>query len=378
MAEKRDYYEVLGVSKTATADEIKKAYRSLVKKYHPDVSTEPKDVAEAKFKEISEAYEVLSDPEKRSLYDQYGHAGVDGSFGAGGFNMSDFTHGDDLNDILSEIFGGFGGFGGFGRGSRPNAPRQGDSLRYDLEIDMLDVLNGKEVPIRVRHSVACPDCKGTGAKDGKTKSCPDCGGRGQMQQIRNTMFGQQMVVSECSRCSGTGRVPEQQCAKCGGRGRMNKESKVSVTIPKGIDDGMRLRVGGAGDAGYNGGPAGDLYVVIHVKEHKTFERDGDDLWMKAEASYPKMVLGGSITVPTLDGKSVEINIPAGTQVDSVLKVSGQGLPNLSRPSIRSNLYVRLGVIIPKKTTAVEKELLTKLDSEAGKKSNVKSKKGFFK
>ena len=271
----RDYYEVLGVDKTADADTIKKAYRSLAKKYHPDVSTEPKDVAEAKFKEISEAYEVLSDPDKRSRYDQYGFAGVNGDFGAGGFNMNDFTHGDDLNDILNDLFGGM--FGGGRRSRNPNGPRQGDSLRYDLEIDMLDVLNGKEVPIRVRHSVACPDCKGTGAKDGKTKSCPDCGGRGQMQQIRNTMFGQQMVVSECSRCSGTGRIPEQQCAKCGGRGRMNKESKVSVTIPKGIEDGMRLRVGGAGDAGYNGGPAGDLYVVIHVKEHKTFERDGDNV-----------------------------------------------------------------------------------------------------
>ena len=377
MAEtKRDYYEVLGVSKGANADEIKKAYRSLAKKYHPDLHPDNREEAEAKFKEISEAYEVLSDPEKRSLYDQYGHAGVDGSFGAGGFNMNDFTHGDDLNDILNDLFGGM--FGGGRRSRNPNGPRQGDSLRYDLEIDMLDVLNGKEVPIRVRHSVACPDCKGTGAKDGKTKTCPDCGGRGQMQQIRNTMFGQQMVVSECSRCSGTGRIPEQQCIKCGGRGRMNKESKVSVTIPKGIDDGMRLRVGGAGDAGYNGGPAGDLYVVIHVKAHKTFERDGDDLWMKAEASYPKMVLGGSITVPTLDGKSVEISIPAGTQVDSVLKVGGQGLPNLSRPSIRGNLYVRLGVTIPKRYTAVEKELLTKLDAEAGKKSTAKSKKGFFK
>ena len=377
MAEsKRDYYEVLGVSKGASADEIKKAYRSLAKKYHPDLHPDNREEAEAKFKEISEAYEVLSDPEKRSLYDQYGHAGVDGSFGAGGFNMNDFTHGDDLNDILNDLFGGM--FGGGRRSRNPNGPRQGDSLRYDLEIDMLDVLNGKEVPIRVRHSVACPDCKGTGAKDGKTKTCPDCGGRGQMQQIRNTMFGQQMVVSECSRCSGTGRIPEQQCTKCSGRGRMNKESKVSVTIPKGIEDGMRLRVGGAGDAGYNGGPAGDLYVVIHVKADKTFERDGDDLWMRADASYPKMVLGGSITVPTIDGKSVEINIPAGTQVDNVLKVSGQGLPNLSRPSIRGNLYVRLGVIIPKKTTAVEKELLTKLDTEAGKKSTVKSKKGFFK
>ena len=339
MAEKRDYYEVLGVSKTATADEIKKAYRSLVKKYHPDVSTEPKDVAEAKFKEISEAYEVLSDPEKRSLYDQYGHAGVDGSFGAGGFNMSDFTHGDDLNDILSEIFGGFGGFGGFGRGSRPNAPRQGDSLRYDLEIDMLDVLNGKEVPITVKHTVSCPDCNGTGGKGGRTQQCPACNGKGQRQEMRRT-------------------------------------TKVAINIPKGIEDGMRIRVGGAGDAGYNGGPAGDLYVVVHVKEHRNFERDGADLWMKCDVSYPKLVLGGSITISTIEGKSVEINIAPGTQVDSVLKVPGQGLPEM-RHTTRGNLYVRLGVVIPKKTTAEEKELLMKLDANAGKKTTSK-KKGLFK
>ena len=350
MAEKRDYYEVLGVTKTATADEIKKAYRSLVKKYHPE------------FKEISEAYEVLSDPEKRSLYDQYGHAGVDGSFGAGGFNMNDFTHGDDLNDILSEIFGGFGGFGGFGRGSRPNAPRQGDSLRYDLEIDMLDVLNGKEVPITVKHTVSCPDCNGTGGKGGRTQQCPACNGKGQRQEMRRTMFGNTISVSECPRCNG--------------RGRINKDSKVAINIPKGIEDGMRIRVGGAGDAGYNGGPAGDLYVVVHVKEHRNFERDGADLWMKCDVSYPKLVLGGSITISTIEGKSVEINIAPGTQVDSVLKVPGQGLPEM-RHSTRGNLYVRLGVVIPKKTTAEEKELLMKLDANAGKKTNSK-KKGLFK
>ncbi len=377
MAEsKRDYYEVLGVSKTASADEIKKAYRSLAKKYHPDLHPDNREEAEAKFKEISEAYEVLSDPDKRGRYDQYGFAGVNNDFGAGGFDMSDFTHGDDLSDILNDLFGGM--FGGGRRSSRnPNGPRQGDSLRYDLEIDLLDVFNGKEVPIRVRHTVACSECNGTGARGGRTKSCPDCGGRGQMQQIRNTMFGQQMVVSECSRCNGTGKIPEEPCTKCNGRGRMNKESKVSVTIPKGIEDGMRLRVGGAGDAGYNGGPAGDLFVVIHVKDHKTYERDGDDLWMKVDVSYPKMVLGGAITVPTIDGKSIEVNIPTGSQVDSVLKVGGQGLPNLGHPNLRGNLYLRLGVTIPKKVSAVEKELLTKLDSEAGKKTASRGKKGLF-
>ena len=377
MAEsKRDYYEVLGVSKTASADEIKKAYRSLVKKYHPDVTTEPKDVAEAKFKEISEAYEVLSDPEKRGLYDQYGHAGVDGSFGAGGFNMNDFTHGDDLNDILSEIFG-FGGFGGFGRSSRPsNGPRQGDSLRYDYEIDLLDVLNGKDATISIRHTVSCHECNGSGGKGGKTQQCPDCQGRGQRQEMRRTMFGNTISVSECSRCGGSGKIPVEPCPRCNGRGRINKDSKVAVSIPKGIEDGMRIRVGGAGDAGYNGGPAGDLYVVVHVKDQKKFERDGPDLWTKAEVSYPVLVLGGSIKVDTLDGKSVEITIAPGTQVDSVLKVSGQGLPILNRTG-RGSLYIRIGVIIPKKVSLEEKEILSKLDAAAGKKTASK-KKGLFK
>ena len=376
MESKRDYYEVLGVSKGASADEIKKAYRSLAKKYHPDLHPDNREEAEAKFKEISEAYEVLSDPDKRSRYDQYGFAGVNGDFGAGGFNMNDFTHGDDLNDILSEIFGGFGGFGGFGRGSRPNAPRQGDSLRYDLEIDMLDVLNGKEVPITVKHTVSCPDCNGTGGKGGRTQQCPACNGKGQRQEMRRTMFGNTISVSECPRCNGSGKIPVETCSRCNGRGRINKDSKVAINIPKGIEDGMRIRVGGAGDAGYNGGPAGDLYVVVHVKEHRNFERDGADLWMKCDVTYPKLVLGGSITISTIEGKSVEINIAPGTQVDSVLKVPGQGLPEM-RHSTRGNLYVRLGVVIPKKTTAEEKELLMKLDANAGKKTTSK-KKGLFK
>lgn len=375
MAEsKRDYYEVLGVSKSATADEIKKAYRALVKKYHPDVSTEPKDVAEAKFKEISEAYEVLSDPEKRNLYDQYGHAGVDGSFGAGGFNMNDFSHGDDLNDILSELFGGM--FGGGGRSRSRNGPRQGDTIQYQLDIDLLDVLKGKKETITVRHSILCPDCKGTGAKDGKTKTCPDCGGQGQRQEVMRTPFGMTRSIVGCSRCNGTGKIPEQTCPRCNGRGRMNKESKVEVEIPAGIEDGQGVRLRGAGDAGYNGGPAGDLIVGVHVKGHKTFERDGCDLWVLTEVPYPKMVLGGSITVQNLEGQNIEVNVPAGSPVGSVLKIGGQGLPEYGR-SYRGNILLRLTVAVPKKVTAEEKELLMKLDSTAGKKSSAK-KKGLFK
>ena len=380
MAEsKRDYYEVLGVSKTATPDEIKKAYRTLVKKYHPDVSTEPKDVAEAKFKEISEAYEVLSDEKKRSLYDQYGHAGVDGSFGAGGFDMGDFTHGDDLNDILSEIFGGMfgGGFsGGRSRSRGPSGPAQGDSLRYDLEIDLLDVLNGKEATISVRHAVKCAECNGSGAKDGKTQQCQQCHGQGQVQQVQRTMFGQSMYVSECPRCKGRGSIPVNPCSRCNGTGRVNRESKVSINIPKGIEDGTRMRVPGAGDAGMNGGPSGDLYVMIHVKNNVDFERNGMDLWTVVEVPYPRLVLGGTISVTTLDKKTVEITVPKATQVGSVLKVAEQGLPGLNR-STRGNLYVRLGVIVPRTVSAEERELLEKLDQDAGKKTSKRTKKGLF-
>lgn len=377
MAEsKRDYYEVLGISRSATPDEIKKAYRTLVKKYHPDVSKEPKDVAEAKFKEISEAYEVLSDPQKRSMYDQYGHAGVDGSFGAGGFSMDDFTHGDDINDILNDLFGGV--FGGGGRRSSrgSSGPRQGDSLRYDLEIDLLDVLNGKEVPINVRHTASCPECNGTGGKGGKTQQCPQCHGQGVMQQVQRTMFGQSIVRTTCSRCGGSGRVPTEVCTRCGGSGHINKESKVSIQVPKGVEDGMSLRVPGAGDAGSNGGPSGDLYVVIHVKQNKDFERNGSDLWTGVEVSYPKLVLGGTVTVSTIDGKNVEITVPKATQVGDVLRVPGQGLPEYNRSS-RGNMYVRMGVIVPKTVSAAERELLEKLDDTAGRKSSRKTKKGLF-
>lgn len=377
MAEsKRDYYEVLGVSKSASADEIKKAYRSLAKKYHPDLHPEDKAAAEEKFKEISEAYEVLSDPDKRSRYDQYGFAGVNGDFGAGGFDMSDFTHGSDLNDILSEIFGGMFGGGGSRGGRSRNGPRQGDNIQYVLDIDLLDVLKGRKETITVRHSVNCTECNGTGAKDGKTKTCPDCGGQGQKQEMVRGFFGQGYSLVTCSRCEGTGKIPEQTCSRCNGRRRMNKESKVEVNIPAGIEDGQGLRVRGAGDAGYNGGPAGDLIVGIRVKGHKTFERDGCDLRVLTEVPYPKMVLGGTITVQNLEGQNIEVNVPAGSQIGSVLKVGGQGLPEYGS-TYRGSILLHLTVAIPKKVTAEEKELLMKLDSSAGKKSTAK-KKGLFK
>lgn len=370
VSEKRDYYEVLGVTKESTPEDIKKAYRTLAKKYHPDVSTEPKDVAEAKFKEISEAYEVLSDPEKKARYDQYGMAGMDGAFGQGGFTWDDFTRGDDISDIFGDLFGGMFG-GGRRRSSNPSGPREGDSLRYDVQITLREALEGKKVEIKVPHSVECKACSGTGGKDGKVKTCPNCGGRGQTREVRNTMFGQGVVVTDCPRCNGSGKTYETMCPECRGKGRVNKTATVQVAIPPGIDEGNRLRVPGAGDAGYHGGPPGDLFVYVHIKDEPGFVREGSAVHTTVEASYPKMVLGGTVTVKGIDGKSIELTVPAGTQVGEVLRIPGQGMPELGTTS-RGPLLIVMNVEIPKRTSAAEKELLLKLDETAGSKKTRKA------
>ena len=356
----RDYYEVLEVDKNATPEEIKKAYRKQAKKHHPDVSQEPKDVAEAKFKEVSEAYEVLSDPEKRQLYDQYGFEGVNNQFGQGGFSWSDFTHADDISDIFGDLFGGMFG-GGRSRGRSRNAPMQGEDLRYDLEITLKDVLDGKKANLDVPHSVTCEPCKGTGGKDGKVTTCSTCGGSGQVQQVRRSPFGNMVSVSDCPDCHGKGKTSAEKCPHCRGQGRLTKEQHIDVNIPKGMEDGMRLRVSGAGNAGYNGGPAGDLFVVIHVREDKDFERDGSSLWTKVTTSYTKLVLGGEENVKTLDGDTISIKIPAGTDVGKVLRVPGKGLPRVNSSS-RGDMFVRVFIDIPKKVSSEERELLLKLDS----------------
>ncbi len=373
----RDYYEILGVPKDADQDTLKRAYRKLARENHPDVSKDPKDVAEEKFKEISEAYEVLSDPEKRSIYDQYGHEGLNGQFGAGGFDMNDFTHYGDISDIFGDLFGDLFG-GGHSRGSR-GGPQQGDSLRYDLELELVDVLTGKEVEIDVPHTVACDACHGTGGKDGKVTACSKCGGRGQVQMVRNTPFGQMVSVTDCPVCGGRGKTSEEKCPKCRGRGSVNKTSKIKITTPKGVEDGMRLRVAGAGNASPNGGPAGDLFVVMHVRQNRQFERDGYNLWTGVTTTYPRLVLGGTAKVKTLDGKSVELNVPAGTQVGSVLRIPGEGLPKGSSTSARGDLFVRVRIDVPKTVSKEEKELLIKLDegSKDGGTVSKKSRSGLF-
>ena len=351
----REYYEVLGVTKDATPDEIRRAYRALAKKYHPDVTDLSKEEAEAKFKEVSEAYEVLSDSEKKKLYDQYGHAGVNSQFGNGGFSWDDFTHADDISDIFGDIFGSMFG-GGFNRRQQTrarNSPRQGESLRYDLEITLADVLNGKTVELSIPHSVSCGDCRGTGGKDGNVETCQTCNGTGQVQRVSRTPFGNMVSVSDCSACGGTGRYTKERCPKCRGSGRLNTTTKVSVDIPKGAEEDMRLRVAGRGEAGYNGGPPGDLIVVIHVKDDKDFQRDGVNLWSELTTTYPKLVLGGEETVRTIDGETISITIPAGTQIGGVLRISGKGLPRIHQ-NIRGNMFVRVKMDIPKKVSPYDK------------------------
>lgn len=362
----RDYYEILGIEKTSTQDEIKKAYRALAKKYHPDISSEPKDVAEAKFKEVSEAYEVLSDPEKRKLYDQYGHDGVKQQFGEDGFTWSDFTRADDISDIFGDLFGSMFG-GGRNRGRSRNSPSQGESLRYDLEITLKDVLDGKKVSLDIPHTIVCDKCNGTGGKDGKVTTCKTCGGSGQVQSVRRSPFGNMVTVSDCPDCRGRGTSSDEKCPHCRGAGRITKDAKIDLSIPKGMDEGMRLRVGGGGNAGYNGGPPGDLFVVIHVSQDPVFDRDGSNLWTGITTTYPRLVLGGEETVQTLEGEKVALRIPAGTQVGTVLRIAGKGLPRTNSSS-RGDLLVRVSVTVPKKVSDEERELLMKLDSSAGSKS----------
>lgn len=371
-----DYYEVLGVTKDATDDEIKRAYRSLAKKYHPDVTTLSKDEAEAKFKEVSEAYEVLSDPEKRKMYDQYGHAGVNNQFSNGGFSWDDFTHADDISDIFGDLFGSMFGGGRRQQSRSRNSPRQGESLRYDLELTLTDVLNGKNAELSIPHSISCSDCKGTGGKDGHVETCATCNGTGQVQRVSRTPFGNMVSVTECSTCNGSGKSFRERCPKCRGSGRLNISTKVSVDIPKGIEEGSRLRVPGAGDAGYNGGPPGDLIVVIHIKEDKNFQRDGINLWSEVTTTYPKLVLGGEEEVKTIDGETISITIPSGTQIGGVLRITGKGLPKLNQ-NVRGNMFVRVRMDVPKRVSPYEKELLSKLDDQAGKRSSAGKSKSKF-
>ena len=366
MAEKRDYYEVLGVDRQAGEDEIKKAYRQLARQYHPDVTKEDPKVAEERFKEISEAYEVLMDKQKRDLYDQYGHAGVNSQFQGGGFNWNDFTHQGDIRDIFGDMgFGGGNIFDMFFGGGRSRGPRQGQSLRYDLEITLEEAFEGVKKDLTLPLTVKCDACGGTGSKSRKEEVCAQCGGKGQVQRVERRGYSQFISVGACPKCGGSGKDIKDPCPECDG-GWTRKRQKISLDIPKGVDSGMRLRVAGAGEPSPDGGPPGDLFVVVALKDHRVFQRDGPDLYLTHEIGFPEAALGASLEIPTLEGKKAEMSVPAGTQPGEVQRLKGLGMPRMDGHG-RGDLYVRLKLVVPKRLTAEQKELLRKFDGDGPKK-----------
>ncbi|MBD3109740.1 molecular chaperone DnaJ [Bacillus sp. AGMB 02131] len=364
---KRDYYEVLGVSKSASKDEIKKAYRKLSKQYHPDINKEPD--ADEKFKEITEAYEVLSDDQKRAQYDQFGHTNPNQGFGGGGFS-GDFGGGfGGFEDIFSTFFGGGGG----GRRRDPNAPRQGADLQYTMTISFEDAVFGKETTIEIPSEENCDTCKGTGAKPGtKVENCSHCNGSGQINVEQNTPFGRIVNRTTCRHCGGTGKHIPSKCTTCHGAGKVKKRKKINVKIPAGIDDGQQLRVAGKGEPGINGGPAGDLYVVFHVKEHEFFERHNDDVYCEVPLTFAQAALGDEIEIPTLHGK-VQLTIPAGTQTGKKFRLKGKGIPNV-RGYGQGDQYVIVRVVTPSKLTEKQKQLLKEFAELSGESVD---EQGFF-
>ncbi len=354
MAEKRDYYEVLGVSRTATAEEIKKAYRKLAMQYHPDRNPGNEEAAE-KFKEASEAYEVLSDSTKRQRYDQFGHEGMKSTFGPGGFDFGrDFTQGADLQDILGSLFGGgFGDFFGGGGRSRPrNSAQRGNDLRFDLEIDLEEAIFGSHRDLDLPVSDTCPDCGGSGAAPGSSReTCRQCGGRGSV--ISGGGFFQ--ISQPCPVCGGEGTIVKNPCRKCRGTGRVKTRRTISLRIPPGVDTGTRLRLSGKGEGGLRGGPAGDLHVVIHVREHELFTRQDDDLACVVTVPPHVAALGGEVEVPTPDGVA-KLKISAGTPNGKTFRLRGKGMPSLNGGG-NGDLHVRVDIEVPDKLGHHQRKIL---------------------
>ena len=362
MAEKRDYYEVLGVDKSATADEIKKAYRKITRENHPDLHPGDKE-CEERFKEANEAYEVLSDEEKRKKYDQFGHAAFDpnAGFGGGGFGGFGGGFGDfgDLSDLFGDIFG----FGG-GTRSNPNAPRRGDNIRVSANISFEEAAFGCEKEITYGRIEPCPDCSGSGCAAGTTPEiCPDCHGSGTVRTTQRTPFGMAQSTQACPKCRGTGRIIHQPCKTCRGLGNIRRQHKMTVKIPAGIDDGQAISRAGYGNTGLNGGPAGDLLISVIVRPHAIFEREGTSVYMEQELSYAQAVLGAEIEVPTLDGK-VKLNIPEGTQPGAVFRLRGKGIPFL-RGGGRGDQFVSVKLQVPKGLNSSQKEALRQFAAAMG-------------
>jgi len=357
MAEKRDYYEVLGVNKGVGDDELKKAYRKVAKKYHPDLHPGDKD-AEAKFKEVNEAYEVLSNPDKRQRYDAYGHAGVDPNFGAGG-GAGGFG-GFDFGDIFGDIFGG--GFGGFGGGSRRNGPVRGNDVRQVVDITFEEAVFGCKKKINITKQDTCSTCKGTGAKPGTSAvTCSKCGGSGQVRNQVRTPLGFMTNIGTCPDCRGTGKIINDPCRDCRGTGKVRKNVTVEISIPAGADNGITMQISGKGEPGERGGPAGDLLVTIRVRPHKLFKRDNTSLYLDMPITFVQAALGATVQVPTLDG-TVEYDIPEGTQSETVFKLRGKGVPEIHGRG-RGDLFVKVKVEVPTNLTAKQKEILQEFDDE---------------
>lgn len=353
MAEKRDFYEVLGVKKGVSEDELKKAYRKLAKENHPDLHPGDKE-CEARFKEINEAYEVLSDPDKRAKYDQFGHAAFDPSQGFGG-GFGGFEGFGGFGDIFSDIFGGGFGFGG-GGGRNPNAPRKGDNLRATVNIKFEEAAFGVKKDVFVSKIEQCPDCKGTGCAEGTTAEvCPDCKGTGTVMSTKRTPFGMVQSSEQCPKCKGRGKIIHSPCKTCRGMGSVRRQHKVSVSIPAGIDDGQTISLKGQGNAGLNGGPAGDLLITVLVQPHARFERDGASILLDQEISFAQAALGAEVEVPTLDGK-VKLNIPEGTQSGTTFRLKGKGVPFL-RNGGRGDQFVTVNVAVPRGMTSAQKDAL---------------------
>ncbi len=384
MAEKRDYYEVLGIGKNATDAEIKSAYRKLAKKYHPDLNPSNKE-AEEKFKEVNEANDVLSDPQKRQRYDQFGFAGVDPNYaaanggGAGGFGGG--FGGVDLGDIFGDIFGGGfgGGFSGFGGGSSTrtaNAPRKGHDIQASVILTFEEAAHGCSKKITINRQDTCPDCGGTGAAKGTSpETCPDCGGRGYVVTQQRTPFGVMQSQQPCSHCGGRGTIIRNPCKTCRGTGKTAARKSLEINIPAGIDDDQNIALRGQGDAGSNGGPAGDVIVHVTVKADPMFERDGYDVTIHVPITFSQAVLGDDVEVPTVDGRIVQ-HIPEGTQSGTKFRLRGQGIQYLNGRG-RGDQYVIVDVEIPKKVTRAQREAL-KAFEDSMKEDNYEKRKGFFK
>ncbi len=369
MADKRDYYEVMGLDKNASEDDIKKAFRRLAKEYHPDLHPGDKE-AEKKFKEVNEAYEVLSDKDKRARYDQFGHAGVDPNFGGAG-GGSPFGADIDLGDIFSSFFGGFGG----GRQANPNAPRRGTDVDINLVLSFEEAAKGCKKTVNYTRIENCKSCNGSGVKSGTSpRTCPACNGSGQVRINKQTPFGVIQTSRQCDKCRGRGKIIDNPCPACSGSGQTRAKNSVEVNIPAGIDEGQILNVSGHGNSGKNRGPAGDLHVIINVRPHPIFERRGDDVWCEIPLTFAQAALGADVVVPTLDGK-VQYTVHEGTQPNDIFKFKGKGIQHLNGRG-RGDQYVTVTIEVPKNLTSRQKEILKEFDSQ-GNEKNYQKRKGFF-